>query len=224
MAITAIRTVLIYILIIVAMRIMGKRQLGELQPIELVVTLLISDLASVPMQDSGTPLLSGIIPIFILVALELLLSAIMLKSTRFSHLVSGNPIVVIQNGELQQPALKKLRMTVEDLGESLRQQGIFNPDDLEFALMEPSGHISVVMKPEKQSVTAEMAGLSPPPATVDMIIVSDGVPSSWALAVCGLDEKWLCNVLNQQQLTLKEIFLMVANQEGTFRIIKREEP
>ena len=97
MTITAIRTVLIYILVIAAMRVMGKRQLGELQPVELVVTLLISDMAAVPMQESGLPLLSGVLPILILVALELLLSGLMLKSPRFSRLVSGNPIVLIQD-------------------------------------------------------------------------------------------------------------------------------
>ena len=112
MAITAIRTVLIYILIIAAMRIMGKRQLGELQPVELVVTLLISDMAAVPMQESGIPLLSGVLPILILVALELLLSGLMLKSPFFSRLISGNPIVLVREGELQQSALKKMRMTV----------------------------------------------------------------------------------------------------------------
>ena len=115
MAITAIRTVIIYIFIITAMRIMGKRQLGELQPVELVVTLLISDLAAVPMQESGMPLLNGLIPILILVSLELLLSGAMLKLPWVSRLITGNPITIIRDGQLDQKALKKLRMTVDDL-------------------------------------------------------------------------------------------------------------
>lgn len=223
MAIAAIRTVLIYILIIAAMRIMGKRQLGELQPVELVVTLLISDLASVPMQDTGTPLLTGILPIFVLVALELLLSGVMLKSTKFSRLVSGNPIVLIKEGQVQQAALKKLRMTVEDLGEALRQQSVFNADDVEFALMEPNGHLSLVLKPKKQTVTVEMAGLTPPPALVDMIVVCDGAPSLWALEACGLDEVWLHRTLKTHHIALQDVFLMTANQQECVRIIPRQK-
>ena len=129
MAITAIRTVIIYIFIITAMRIMGKRQLGELQPVELVVTLLISDLAAVPMQESGMPLLNGLIPILILVSLELLLSGAMLKLPWVSHLITGNPITIIRDGQLDQKALKKLRMTVEDLTENLRGMDYFDIED-----------------------------------------------------------------------------------------------
>ncbi len=136
MAISAIRTVIIYIFIIAAMRIMGKRQLGELQPVELVVTLLISDLAAVPMQESGMPLLNGLIPIVVLVALELLLSGLMLKSSGFSKLISGNPIVIIRDGKLDQKALKRLRLTVEDLMETLRQQNAFDIREIEYAIAE----------------------------------------------------------------------------------------
>ena len=115
MIITAIRTVIIYIFIIAAIRIMGKRQLGELQPAELVVTLLISDLAAVPMQESGMPLLDGVIPILVLVAMELLFSGLMLKVPFFYRLISGRPMVVIDNGKLDQQALKRMRVTIGDL-------------------------------------------------------------------------------------------------------------
>ena len=122
MIITAIRTVIIYIFIIAAIRIMGKRQLGELQPAELVVTLLISDLAAVPMQESGMPLLDGVIPILVLVAMELLFSGLMLKVPFFYRLISGRPMVVIDNGKLDQQALKRMRVTIGDLVESLREK------------------------------------------------------------------------------------------------------
>ena len=127
MAITAIRTVIIYIFIITAMRIMGKRQLGELQPVELVVTLLISDLAAVPMQESGMPLLNGLIPILILVSLELLLSGAMLKLPWVSRLITGNPITILRDGQLDQKALKKLRMTVDDLKMCIRDRQRWYP-------------------------------------------------------------------------------------------------
>ena len=153
MAITAIRTVIIYIFIIAAMRIMGKRQLGELQPIELVVTLLISDLAAVPMQESGMPLINGLIPILILVALELLFSGLMLKSSLFSRLISGTPIVVVSKGKLDQKALKKLRLTSEDLMESLRMQNVFDLQEIEYAIAETNGKISVFKNPEFRAPT-----------------------------------------------------------------------
>lgn len=129
------------------------------------------------MQESGLPLLSGVLPILILVALELLLSGLMLKSPRFSRLVSGNPIVLIQEGQLQQQALKKMRMTVDDLMEALRQQGTFCLGDVQMAVVEPNGHISVLIKPEKQTVTVETAELTPLDDAVDMVVVSDGTIS-----------------------------------------------
>lgn len=134
MIITAIRTVIIYIFIIAAIRIMGKRQLGELQPAELVVTLLISDLAAVPMQESGMPLLDGVIPILVLVAMELLFSGLMLKVPFFYRLISGRPMVVIDNGKLDQQALKRMRVTIGDLVESLREQNVFDIEQIQYAI------------------------------------------------------------------------------------------
>lgn len=222
MLIAAIRTVLIYILIILAMRIMGKRQLGELQPIELVVALMISDLAAVPMQDNSIPFLLGVVPIIMLVALELLLSLLMLKSGRISRLISGKPMVLIKEGVISQTALKTIRMTVEDLSEALRQQGVFNPDDVEFALIEPNGHLSVVLKQEKQPVTLGMTSLSPPTEAVDLVIVCDGTPSDWALEACGLDQIWLEKTLKDNKKTLSDVFLMTANRTKEYRIIPNQ--
>ena len=121
MTISVIRTVILYLLLMISMRLMGKRQLGELQPSELVVTLLLSDLAAVPMQENGLPLLNGILPILVLVSLELLLSGAMLKWAPLSKLVAGSPVTIVQNGMVDAAALKRLRMTVEDLDESLRR-------------------------------------------------------------------------------------------------------
>ena len=223
MLIAAIRTVLIYILIILAMRIMGKRQLGELQPIELVVALIISDLAAVPMQDNSIPFLLGVVPIFVLVALELLLSLLMLKSGRISRLISGKPMVLIKEGIISQKALKTIRMTVEDLTEALRQQGVFNPEDVEFALIEPNGHLSIVLKQPNQPLTLGMTSLSPPAKTVDLVVVCDGVPSNWALEACGLDQMWLEKTLKDNKTTLSDVFLMTANQRKEYRIIPQQK-
>ena len=131
MLISVIRTLILYAFIIVAIRLMGKRQISDMQPSELVVTLVVSDIASLPMQNTSQPLLSGVIPVMVLVALEILTSVIMMKSRRFRRLVCGNPVVVIEDGKLLQGQLRRLRMTTEDLFAQLRQQNIFSLADVQ---------------------------------------------------------------------------------------------
>ena len=126
-----IRTILLYIFVVLGLRLMGKRQIGELQPSELVVTLLISDIAAVPMQENGIPLISGLIPIFTLVAVELILSALMLKSDKVRSLISGKPVIIIREGKILQRQMKRVRFTIEDLMEDLRQMNIFRIEDVE---------------------------------------------------------------------------------------------
>ena len=191
MIITAIRTVIIYIFIIAAIRVMGKRQLGELQPAELVVTLLISDLAAVPMQESGMPLLDGVIPILVLVAMELLFSGLMLKVPFFYRLISGRPMVVIDNGKLDQQALKRMRVTIGDLVESLREQNVFDIEQIQYAIAETNGKISILLKPEYRQPSCGDLNAVPPDTGVSMIVVDDGRVSEWALSLCGLDRQWL---------------------------------
>ncbi len=223
MAIAAIRTILIYALLIAAMRVMGRRQLGELQPIELVVTLLISDLASVPMQDSTIPLFSGIIPIFVLVAAEILFSAWMLKSPKFSALVSGKPMLVINNGTLDQQVLKKLRMTVEDLTESLRGQGVFDLRDVQAAVAETNGSITVYPTAAKRPVVFEDLGRLPAPDHgMPLVVAADGALCDWAMQVLGLDEAWLHQILRAQGYRLQDVMLMTANISKDYYIIPKE--
>ena len=195
MTITAIRTVIIYIFLIAAMRIMGKRQLGELQPVELVVTLLISDLAAVPMQESGMPLLVGLVPIFVLVAMELLLSGLMLKVPWVSRMISGNPIVIVNNGKLDQKALKRLRLTLDDLMESLRQLNYFDLRDIQYAVAETNGKISVFPMPAKQPVTCGDVDRVPQDTGMPVVVISDGKISQWAMELLGLTEEWVRDIL-----------------------------
>lgn len=144
MFISLVRTIILYLAIILAVRIMGKRQISQLQTSELVVTMLISDLAVIPMQDSGQPLFSGIIPIFVLIALEVMLSFIMLKSGKVRRAICGKPVVIIQDGRLLQENMRELRMSVEDLFEQLRQKDVFALNDIAYAIVETNGMLSVV--------------------------------------------------------------------------------
>ena len=177
MIISLIRTFLLYLVIIFAVRLMGKRQISELQTSELVVTLLISDIASIPMQNTGQPLVSGLVPIFTLVAIEIILSVMMLKSGRFRKVICGRPIVVINDGKIQQSELRRLRMTTEDLFEDLRQNSIVSISDVAYAIVETNGKLSVVKKPGKDSVTPDMLQLVVPDTGIETVVISDGVIS-----------------------------------------------
>ena len=208
MVIAALRTAIIYIMIVVALRFTGKRQLGELQPAELVVALLIADLAAVPMQNNGTPLLCGLIPIAVLTALEVIVSAIMMRSARFARLVSGNPIVVVRDGKIVQKALRQLRMTADDLTETLRGRSVFDLADVRYALIETNGSVSVCL--------ASDDGDTPIP------LVSDGQIVDWGLAVSGLSREWVERALEKRHCPLGQVLLMTADKQRRIHLIRRE--
>ena len=204
MTISVIRTVILYLLLMAAMRLMGKRQLGELQPSELVVTLLLSDLAAVPMQENGLPLLNGVMPILVLIGLELLLSGVMLKCPSIAKLVSGSPIPIIKDGQLEVAALKRLRMTMEDLDEALRQQEVFDIREVQYAIAETNGHISVYRYNEAQ---------------MPVIVVSDGTLCQWGMKLCGLTEEALGRYLQQKRCRQQDVFLLTATKQGPIHLL-----
>ncbi|MGN0683150.1 MAG: DUF421 domain-containing protein, partial [Oscillospiraceae bacterium] len=146
MAIVLIRAVILYVVVAFSLRLMGKRQLGELQPSELVVTILISNIAALPVEDSSIPMIMGIVPILTLVSLDVIVSTIMLKSTKFRKFVIGTPRVIISNGKILQSEMKKLRYTVDDLIESMRGQQIFDISQVNYAIVETTGKISFMLK------------------------------------------------------------------------------
>ena len=221
MIISLIRTFLLYLVIIFAVRLMGKRQISELQTSELVVTLLISDIASIPMQNTGQPLVSGLVPIFMLVAIEIILSVLMLKSGRFRKVICGRPIVVINDGKIQNE-LRRLRMTTEDLFEDLRQNSIVSISDVAYAIVETNGKLSVIKKPGKESVTPDMLQLVVPDTGIETVVISDGVISETSAKLCKKSVAWVEGVLKGKNLTADQVFLMTANTAGDFQIIKKE--
>ena len=222
MVIIALRTVIIYIVLIAALRLAGKRQLGELQPAELVVTLLIADLASVPMQDNGIPLLNGLIPIVILVALELVLSALMMKCAWFARLISGNPIVLIRDGTLDQRALRKMRLTVEDLTETMRQQNIFDIRTVQYAMAETNGTTSFFLYPASQPATAGDLKIKLSDNGAPVPIVCDGKAVDWGMTLCGVDEQWVHKTLKKHRCALSDVLLMTADKQRQVFIVQRE--
>ena len=222
MLISIIRTVILYIFILIALRIMGKRQLSEMQTSELVITLLISDIAVIPMQNTSQPLLSGIVPILILISLEIIFSVIMLKSGNFRKIVCGSTEMVIKDGKILQDQMRRLRMTTEDLCVQLRQQGIFSLEDVQYCIVETNGDVSVLEKPDKRTPSAEDMGIEIPDKGIEAVVINDSRYLSNSLELCNLTKEWVDSVLRENDLTIDEVFIMTANRDKEYNIVRRD--
>ena len=221
-----IRTVILYFFIIIGMRLMGKRQIGELEPSELVLTMMISDLAAVPMQDFGIPLLSGLLPILTLLAISLLLSQLSLRSLRLRALICGTPVILIRHGVLQQAAMRRNRYTIDELMEELREQGFSRVEDVKYAVLENSGQLTVFPWTAQQPPTAEQLGLDlKDDVTLPVVLINDGRLRR-NLTACGRDEAWLRKQLSRQKIASpKEVFLLTLDEQGqVFCVRKEQEP
>lgn len=223
MLIAIVRTLILYIFIITALRLMGKRQISDMQPSELVVTLVVSDIASLPMQNTSQPLLSGMIPVMVLVGLEILTSVLMMKSRTVRKLVCGNPVVVIEDGRLLQKQMKRLRMTNSDLMEQLRQQNVFSLNDVQYCIVETNGALSILEKPEKRVPNAEEAGVTVKDNKPEAVVVSDGKLLKEGLSLCQKDERKVVNILSENHIPINSVFLMTMDGNGAYRIIRKEE-
>lgn len=219
--IVLIRAALLYLLIIFCLRLMGKRQLGELQPSELVITILISNIASLPIEDNSIPMIMGVIPIIVLVSFELITSSISLKSIRFRRLVSGKPVVVIRDGCLDQKAMKELRFSIDDLMESLRGGGVFRIEDVQYAVVETTGKVNILQKFGSQTLTADMIGLNGSSGNPPVTLISDGKIIVSAMEAAQLERRWLDHILKKEGLLPQEIFLMTADEQKSYCIIPK---
>ena len=222
MAIILIRACILYVVITFSLRLMGKRQLGELQPSELVVTILISNIASIPVEDSSVPMLLGIVPIFTLVSLDVIVSAIMLKSAKFRKLIIGSPRIIISEGVIQQQEMKRLRYTVDDLVEAMREQQIFDISEVYYAIVETTGKINFMQKTDNQNATR--ADVSCGGSTIDppSVIIRDGTRDDEQLDLLGLGNGWLNHKLRENNVSQKDVFLMTADKNGKVNLIKRD--
>ncbi len=220
------RTIILYLIIVLGLRIMGKRQLGELQPAELVVTILISNIATLPIEDTNVPLIGGVIPILTLVCSEVLVSALTLKSKTARKIISGNPKILIRDGKIDQKEMRNLRFSIDDLMEQLRTNKVFNIQDVAFAIVETTGKLSIYQKFDSQNVTASMLNLTARPGdeAPPAIIISDGKVIDDSLKYCNLRQEWLDKTLKQNGYdSPKEIFLMTCNREANYTIVKKEK-
>ncbi len=202
---------------------MGKRQVGELQPGELVVTILISELAAIPMQDLSAPVANGLIAILVLVALEILLSVLNMKSGLARRLFSGRPAIIIAKGVIDQGMMKKLRISIEDLQEGLRQAGAFKIEDIDYAVMETSGKISVLQKRRASPPTREDLDVDVPESGMPIAIIRDGVWQKEGLKESGANKEKAKKRLLSENLSEKDVFLMTVDSQKHYTIIRKEQ-
>lgn len=222
MLIPLIRTLILYFLVVAAIRIMGKRQIGEMQPSELVVAIMISDLASIPMQDVNIPLVSGIVPVLVLLVAEVFMSYICLKSAKFRRIYTGEPSIIIYDGKVLESELKKLRFSLSDLTEQLRINGCNGISEVQAAVLETNGQLSVFKK--SLPVTCNDLNIkSQSCVNISFLLVSDGDIDYYELRRAGKDEKWLKNTLKRHGAeNVEDVFIAEYSADGTLFLQKKE--
>jgi len=212
-----IRTLILYVVIVVVLRFMGKRQIGQLQPSELVVALVIADLAAVPMANVGIPLINGIIPIVTLFIMEELLSFISMKSERARGLICGKPSIIILRGIIIEAELRRVRYNINDLLEQLRLKDFSNLEDIDYAILETSGQLSVFPKPENKPVTIKDMNIKPTNQHLPVTVIIDGRTISDNLHKIGLSDNWLLYELKKNKIkSSKDVFFAYLNPERKF--------
>jgi uncharacterized membrane protein YcaP (DUF421 family) len=201
---------------------MGKRQLSQLQPVELVVTIMVSQVAVFPLENKNIPLLTSLQPFAVFLCLEIFSSIINMKSLRYRTLVQGHSVVIIRNGVLDQKMLKNLRLTVDDVLEALRKRDIFDITQVAFALLETDGTITALLKDEYSSPTKKDLNLPLEKDVLKCLVISDGKIIKKQLVECGLKKDDVISALERRRLSIKQVLLMAADSNGKFDIVKKE--
>lgn len=214
MLITFFRAIVLYIIVLIVMRLMGKREIGQLQPFELAISIMIADLASIPMTEIGIPISNGIIPILGLLVMHLLISLLNMKSIRFREVICGKPAILIYRGKIDEKALKKERFTINELEERLRGNNIFNLGDVEYAILETSGQVTVIPKPEKRNTTPEDFNLSPDYEGIPYDLVIDGIVMNENLKKIGKDYRWLVKQVEKFKIKPEEALIVTLDGKG----------
>ncbi|MBQ6867438.1 MAG: DUF421 domain-containing protein [Clostridia bacterium] len=223
MLIPFVRTLILYIFVIAAIRMMGKRQVGEMQPTELVITILVSAVASVPMQNLDIPLSYGVVPILTLISAEIFVSFIALKIPRFREILTGKPVIIIVDGVIDQKALKATRLSVEELQEDLRLKDVFDLASVRLARLETNGQLSVLLKDRNQPVTPEIMGQKVKDSPVYYTVIADRYVNRDAFDILGIDMNWIESEIKKNGIaSIKDVFLMLCSTEKKAVIIKKE--
>ena len=223
MLIIFIRSILLYIIVLIVMRLMGKREIGQLQPFELAISIMIADLASTPMADTGIPLTNGIIPILALLVMHLVISILNMKSIKARQILCGKPSILIYRGKIDEKSLKKERFTVNELEERLRGNNIVNIGDVEYAILETSGQITVIQKPNKRTTIPEDFGIEPEYEGIAYDLIVDGKVMYENLKILKKDYDWLKKQVNKFGILPEQALLVTIDGKGNFFCQKKEE-
>lgn len=218
---TIIRTIILYGFITFAIRIMGKRQIGDMQPNELVITLLISEIAAIPLQDVSQPILSGVVAIFMLIVLEIIMSVLSMKSITVRRFMNGKSAVIIKNGVIDQNVMKDVRMTVLDLVELLRGQNIFDISTVAFAVLEVNGNLSVLLKGGEQPVTAKDLGIKKEKQALPLPVISDGKILTDSLKALNITNEDILKKVKANKTEVNNVFLMTLDRYDNICLIKK---
>ncbi len=216
MLITFIRAIVLYIIVLIVMRLMGKREIGQLQPFELAISIMIADLASIPMTDTGVPITNGIIPILGLLVMHLFISVLNLKSLKVRGIICGKPAILIYRGRIDEQVLKKERFTINELEERLRGNNIFNIGDVEYAILETSGQVTTILKPEKRTTTPEDFNLQPEYEGIAYDLIVDGKIMYKNLEKIGKNYQWLRNQVRKFKIEPTQALIATIDGKGNF--------
>lgn len=217
-----LRTVFLYLVLIAIIRFLGKRQLGQMEPSEVVVTMVVADLASISMQDAEVPISSSLVPIVAVLGMELLLSALSLRSVFFRKLLCGKPVILIENGKFLQDNMRKVRISLDELTGQLREKDVLSVSSVQFAILETGGNLSVFPFPEERPATAKEAGISTQSQSLPITVISDGYLIPDNLKKAGKDRRWLDKFLKQNKATLKGTWLLTVDQDNNTYFCRKE--
>ena len=216
------RTILLYLILILAIRLMGKRQIGQMEPSEFVVTMLVANLAAIPMQDGGIPIFSGVVPILTVLGVELVLSAISLKSSKVRKLLCGKPVILIENGNILQQNLRKTRITLDELSGHLREKDVLDITSVQYAILETNGNLSVFPYPKEKPASARDAGIRARQQFLPITIIADGELLEHNLQVAKKDTAWLNRVLEEQAADIESTWLLTVDRGNHITFFRKE--
>ena len=211
MIISYIRTVLLYLILILVIRMMGKRQIGQMEASEFVVTMLVANLAAIPMQDGGIPLFSGVVPILTVLGVELILSGLAVRSVRFRRILCGKPVILIENGNILQQNMRKTRVTLDELTGHLREKDVLDIRAVQYAILETNGNLSVFPYPKERPASAKDAGIPARKQYLPMTIISDGYLMEENLIKAKKDTRWVQRVLEENRASLEDTWLLTVD-------------
>ena len=223
MLITFLRTIFLYIIVLIVMRLMGKREIGQLQPFELAISIMIADLATIPMTEIGIPIFNGIIPILGLLFMHLIISIANLKSTKAREIICGKPRILIYRGKIDEKALKKERFTINELQEKLRGNGVVNLGDVEYAILETSGDVTVIQKPDKRTTIPADFNIMPEYEGIPYDLIIDGKIMEKNLKAIGKNYVWLDKQVKKFGIKPEEALIVTIDGKGQIFCQKKEE-